>query len=132
MAVTDSVADLLASIRNGQQARLAEIDVPASKMRKGVLEVLKQEGFIRDHQDIQDERGLPRIKISLKYDRGEPVIKNMKKVSKPGRREYANVETLPRVYNGLGVAIISSSKGIISDHQARIDHVGGEVLCTVF
>ena len=132
MNVTDPIGDLLARIRNAQQRGKSKVTTPASKMRERVLEVLQQEGYIRGFSVTEEGNGKAEIEIELKYFDGEPVIKNIKRVSKPGRRVYASVETLPVVYRGLGISIVSTSKGVMSDSEARANNVGGEVLCAVF
>jgi small subunit ribosomal protein S8 len=132
MNVTDPIGDLLARIRNAQQRGKSKVTTPASKLRERVLEVLQQEGYIRGFSVTQREGGKAEIEIELKYFDGEPVIRNIKRVSKPGRRVYASVETLPVVYRGLGISIVSTSKGVMSDSDARANNVGGEVLCAVF
>ena len=132
MNVTDPIGDLLARIRNAQQRGKSKVTTPASKMRERVLEVLQQEGYIRGFSVTEQVNGKAEIEIELKYFDGEPVIKNIKRVSKPGRRVYASVETLPVVYRGLGISIVSTSKGVMSDSEARANNVGGEVLCAVF
>jgi small subunit ribosomal protein S8 len=132
MNVTDPIGDLLARIRNAQQRGKSKVTTPASKMRERVLEVLQQEGYIRGFSVTEQGNGKAEIEIELKYFDGEPVIKNIKRVSKPGRRVYASVETLPVVYRGLGISIVSTSKGVMSDSEARANNVGGEVLCAVF
>jgi small subunit ribosomal protein S8 len=132
MNVTDPIGDLLARIRNAQQRGKSKVTTPASKMRERVLEVLQQEGYIRGFSVTEQGDGKAEIEIELKYFDGEPVIKNIKRVSKPGRRVYASVETLPVVYRGLGISIVSTSKGVMSDSEARANNVGGEVLCAVF
>jgi small subunit ribosomal protein S8 len=132
MNVTDPIGDLLARIRNAQQRGKSKVTTPASKMRERVLEVLQQEGYIRGFSVTEKSGGQAEIEIELKYFDGEPVIKNIKRVSKPGRRVYASVESLPVVYRGLGISIVSTSKGIMSDTEARANNVGGEVLCAVF
>ena len=132
MNVTDPIGDLLARIRNAQQRGKSKVTTPASKMRERVLEVLQQEGYIRGFSVTEKSGGQAEIEIELMYFDGEPVIKNIKRVSKPGRRVYASVETLPVVYRGLGISIVSTSKGIMSDSDARANNVGGEVLCAVF
>ena len=132
MNVTDPIGDLLARIRNAQQRGKSKVTTPASKMRERVLEVLQQEGYIRGFSVTEHGGGKAEIEIELKYFDGEPVIKNIKRVSKPGRRVYASVETLPVVYRGLGISIVSTSKGVMSDSEARANNVGGEVLCAVF
>lgn len=132
MAVNDSVSDLITTIRNGQGARMAYVQVPASNLRKGVLAVLTEEGYIRGYTDEKSARGLPEFKVELKYYEGQPVIQKIEKISKPGRRVYSQVGKLPRYYNGLGITILSTSKGVLSDTQARQQQVGGEILCRVF
>ena len=132
MNVTDPIGDLLARIRNAQQRGKSKVTTPASKMRERVLGVLQQEGYIRGFSVTEQGDGKAEIEIELKYFDGEPVIKNIKRVSKPGRRVYASVETLPVVYRGLGISIVSTSKGVMSDSEARANNVGGEVLCAVF
>ena len=132
MNVTDPIGDLLARIRNAQQRGKPKVTTPASKLRERLLEVLQQEGYIRGFSVAQHEGGKAEIEIELKYFDGEPVIRKIQRVSKPGRRVYASVETLPVVYRGLGIAIVSTSKGVMSDTEARAQNVGGEVLCSVF
>src|SRR5579883_1021043 len=125
MAMTDPVGDLLTRIRNGQSARLDSVTVPASKMRSNVLDVLQREGYIRGW--FEEE-----LRIELKYDNGRPVIRDIKRVSTPGRRVYSKIRELPRHFNGLGISILSTPRGIMSDAEARAANVGGEVLCKVF
>ena len=132
MALTDPIADMLTTIRNGQQVKLTSVSCPDSRLRKGILEVLKQEGYIRDFSEEEISKGIKRLNIELNYFEGQPVIKHIKRVSKPGLRVYSSIEDLPRVNNGLGIAIISTSKGILADYKAREANVGGEVLCNVF
>ena len=132
MNVTDPIGDLLARIRNAQQRGKSKVTTPASKLRERVLEVLQQEGYIRGYSVTEHEGGKAEIEIELKYFDGEPVIKKISRVSKPGRRVYASVETMPVVYRGLGISIVSTSKGVMSDSEARANNVGGEVLCAVF
>src|ERR1700741_2341166 len=132
MSMSDPLGDMLTRIRNGQQARHAVVAAPASNLRANVLEVLKREGYIRGFTREQVRPGIAELKIELKYFDGEPVIREISRVSKPGRRGYASVRNLPRVNNGLGVAILSTPKGVMADHDARDANVGGEVLCTVF
>ena len=132
MAVNDNISDLLAAIRNGQLANLATVRTPVSKGRKTVLDVLVREGFVKDYKEEKVEgKNFPELVIGLKYYEGKPVIREMKRISKPGRRVYASVEELPKVSNGLGISIISTSKGVMADHEARVANVGGEVLCEV-
>jgi small subunit ribosomal protein S8 len=130
MALSDPLGDMLTRIRNGQRARKNTINSPASRLRMNVLEVLRREGYIRGY--AQGGEVHPELAIELKYHNGEPVIREIKRVSKPGCRVYSGVSDLPRVYNGLGIAILSTPRGVLSDSEAREAHVGGEVLCTVF
>ncbi len=132
MSMNDPIGDMLTRIRNAQLRFKSTVRTPASKLRARVLDVLQAEGYIRGYEQAKDARGLPEFEISLKYYDGMPVIKEIKRVSTPGRRVYTPVGTLPSVRQGLGVAIVSTSKGVMSDAQARADNVGGEVLCTVF
>jgi small subunit ribosomal protein S8 len=132
MVMNDPIGDLLARIRNAQMRKRNAVLSPASKLRAWVLDVLQSEGFIRGYQDVQDQEGRKNLQIDLKYFDGQPVIKELKRVSTPGRRVYANVKGIPRVRQGLGIAIISTPKGVMSDSEARATNVGGEVLCTVF
>jgi small subunit ribosomal protein S8 len=130
MSLSDPLGDMLTRIRNGQSAHKAAIRSPASRLRISVLEVLQREGYIRGYEREAD--GHQELSIELKYHNGTPVIRELKRVSKPGRRVYSGVKELPRVYNGLGIAIVSTPRGVLSDSEARDAHVGGEVLCTVF
>ena len=130
MSLSDPLGDMLTRIRNGQAANKTSIKSPASKLRMNVLEVLRREGYIRGYEREKD--GHQELSIALKYHNGEPVIRELRRVSKPGRRVYSNVKELPRVYNGLGIAILSTPRGVMSDSEARDAHVGGEIICTVF
>ena len=130
--VNDPLGDLLTRIRNGQSARLSAVSSPSSKHRISVLEVLKREGYIRGFSREQVRPGISELKIELKYVDGEPVIREISRVSKPGRRIYSKLVDLPRVYNGLGISILSTPRGVMSDNEARVAKVGGEVLCRVF
>ncbi len=132
MSMSDPLGDMLTRIRNGQHASKGSILCPSSRLRVRVLDVLKGEGFIRGYKEDKDERGLPVVRIDLKYDQGRPVIRELKRVSTPGRRVYSKVGDMPRIRNGLGVAIVSTPKGVLSDARAREENVGGEVLCQVF
>jgi small subunit ribosomal protein S8 len=132
MSMTDPLGDMLTRIRNGQRAYKTVIQSPASKIRANVLEVLQREGYIRGYQREQVRQGVAELKIELKYVDGEPVICEITRVSKPGRRIYSKIADLPRVYNGLGIAILSTPRGVMSDNEARAANVGGEVLCRVF
>jgi small subunit ribosomal protein S8 len=132
MSLSDSLADMLTRIRNGQSARLAFVNCPQSKLGTNVLEVLKNEGFIRAYSFEELRKGVSQIRVELKYNNNVPVIKKIQKVSKPGRRVYSSINSLGKFYNGLGISILSTSKGVMSDHDARLANVGGEVLCKVF
>jgi small subunit ribosomal protein S8 len=132
MAVSDPLGDMLTRIRNAQRARHSTCLAPASKLRANVLDVLRREGFIRGFTSEELRPGVSRLRIELKYNEGEPVIKEIARVSKPGRRVYSKIKELPRVYAGLGVSILSTPRGVMSDAEARAANVGGEVLCRVF
>jgi len=129
--VNDPISDMLARIRNAAMRSKAKVSVPPSKLRERVLEVLAKEGYIRGFATIEKD-GKSEIEVELKYFDGVSVIKEMQRVSKPGRRVYASVDTLPTVFNGLGISILSTPKGVMSDQDARAQNVGGEVLCTIF
>jgi small subunit ribosomal protein S8 len=130
--MNDPIGDMLTRIRNAQMRGKSTVSTPASKMRERVLEVLADEGYIRGFERSTDRNGHPTIEIALKYYEGTPVIRELKRISKPGRRVYLGVDNVPSVRQGLGVAIVSTSKGVMSDANARSANVGGEVLCTVF
>lgn len=132
MALSDPIGDLLTRIRNGQQAGKSSVLVPASKHRESVLSVLEREGYIRGFERVNVREGVDELKVELKYNEGEPVISSIMRVSTPGRRVYAKIKDLPKVYNGLGISILSTPRGVMSDHEARQANVGGEVLCQVF
>jgi small subunit ribosomal protein S8 len=132
MTMTDPLGDMLTRIRNGQRARKSMITSPASKLRVNVLDVLKREGFIRGFSQNEIRTGLAEIKIELKYHEGDPVIREINRVSTPGRRVYSGIKDLARVYDGLGISILSTPRGVLSDSEARDQNVGGEVLCRVF
>ncbi|MDX2223444.1 MAG: 30S ribosomal protein S8 [Rhodospirillaceae bacterium] len=132
MSLSDPIGDLLTRIRNGQQAKQAHINAPASKLRENLLRVLEREGYIRGFERKPVRTGIDELRIELKYNEGEPVISRITRVSKPGRRVYAKIKDLPKVYNGLGISILSTPRGVMSDHEARQANVGGEVLCQVF
>jgi small subunit ribosomal protein S8 len=131
MAMNDPLGDLLARIRNAQMRNKGKVSSPNSRLRESVLEVLKTEGYIRGYT-VTEREGRSEIEIELKYFDGEPVIREIERISKPGRRVYTSVRNLPRINNGLGVAIVSTPKGVMADHAARDANVGGEILCTVF
>jgi small subunit ribosomal protein S8 len=131
MPMNDPLGDLLSRIRNAQMRSKSKVSSPNSKLRESVLDVLKNEGYIRGYAVVERE-GRSEIEIALKYFDGEPVIREIERISKPGRRVYTSVRNLPRINNGLGVAIVSTPKGVMADHDARDANVGGEILCTVF
>jgi small subunit ribosomal protein S8 len=132
MSMSDPLGDMLTRIRNAQMRRKSKITSPGSNLRARVLEVLKSEGFIRGYSVTEFGNGRTDLEIELKYFDGKPVIRNIERVSKPGRRVYASVSNTPRVANGLGVTIVSTPQGVMADHEARERNMGGEVLCTVF
>ena len=132
MSMSDPLGDLLTRIRNAHGARQSKCVAPASRLKTDVLEVLKREGYIRGYFHEELRPGIAQLRIELKYHEGEPVIKTISRVSKPGRRVYSKIKDLPRVYNGLGISILSTPRGVMSDNEARAANVGGEVLCTVF
>ena len=132
MAMTDPLGDMLTRIRNGQQARKDSIVTPASKLRVRVLDVLQREGYIRGYSEVEFGNGKSELNIELKYYEGASVIRKIDRVSKPGRRVYVSVKSIPQVANGLGITILSTPKGVMADHQAREQNVGGELLCSVF
>lgn len=132
MSMSDTLGDMLTRIRNGQSAKKSVVDAPASRFRGNVLDVLKREGYIRNYTQIEKRPGINEFKIELKYYDGKPVISEIKRVSTPGRRIYSGIKDLPKVYNGLGISIISTPRGVMSDNEARAAQVGGEVLCQVF
>ena len=132
MSMSDPLGDMLTRIRNGQRARKSSVRAPASKLRANVLEVLKREGYIRGYFTTELRKGLAELEIELKYNDGTPVIQEIARVSTPGRRVYSRIKELPREYNGLGITILSTPRGVLSDQEARAHNVGGEVLCRVF
>ena len=132
MCVNDPIGDMLTRIRNAQERGKSKVSTPHSKLRENVLAVLQGEGFIRGFAVVQLGNNKAEIEVELKYFDGAPVIRELQRVSKPGRRVYASVAALPTVYNGLGISILSTPKGVMSDADARAQNVGGEVLCTVF
>lgn len=127
MSQCDPISDLLTRIRNGQQAKLAVVSTPNSRLRRDVLDVLQREGYIRGYKVLDRD-----AQIELKYTEGQPAIRNIQRVSTPGRRVYSSVQDLGRVHNGLGITILSTPKGVMTDHDARRENVGGELLCEVF
>jgi small subunit ribosomal protein S8 len=130
--MNDPIGDMLTRIRNSQMRGKSTVETPASKQRARVLDVLADEGYIRGYEATTGKNGHPAFEISLKYYEGTPVIRELKRVSKPGRRVYLGVDNIPQVRQGLGVSIVSTPKGVMSDANARAANVGGEVLCTVF
>src|SRR5262249_16976207 len=132
MALNDPIGDLITRIRNAQMRSKSKVSTPGSKLRARVLDVLKNEGYIRGYATVEYDNGRTEFEIELKYFDGAPVIRDISRVSKPGRRVYASVRTFPPLNNGLGVAILATPKGVMADHDARDNHVGGEILCTVF
>tara|TARA_Y100000817_G_C16559774_1_gene412614 strand:+ start:133 stop:531 length:399 start_codon:yes stop_codon:yes gene_type:complete len=132
MAFNDALSDMLARIKNAHRAKKTFTSCYKSKLNTNVLTVLKEEGYIRDFKDIEERKGISSIKIDLKYYNGTPVIKRIKRISKPGIRVYSKISELEKPYGGLGISILSTPKGVMSDQQARKNNVGGEVLCEVF
>lgn len=132
MSMNDPLGDMLTRIRNAQMRGKSTVRSPASKLRAWVLDVLAAEGYIRGYERVQSASGHPELEISLKYAAGEPAIRELARISKPGRRVYAGVNEIPMVRNGLGVSVVSTPKGVMSDAAARAANVGGEVLCRVF
>ena len=132
MAVNDPIGDMITRIRNAAMRKRSKVSTPASKLRQRVLDVLKDEGYIRGYSVVEKPGEFPAFEIELKYFDGEPVIAEIARVSKPGRRIYSRIVDLPRTYNGLGIAILSTPRGVLSDNEARAAKVGGEVLCRVF
>jgi small subunit ribosomal protein S8 len=132
MAMSDPLGDMLTRIRNGQRIGMPTVRAPASRLRSGVLDVLKREGYIRDFHTEEQRPGVAELAIELKYHEGSPVIQEISRVSRPGQRVYSKIKELPRYYNGLGIMILSTPQGVMSDQEARAANVGGEVLCRVF
>lgn len=132
MTMTDPLGDMLTRIRNAAMRNKSKVSTPASKQRRRVLDVLQSEGYIRGYAEVEYNTGMAEFEIELKYHDGNPVIQKLERVSTPGRRVYSSVKDLPRFYNGLGVSILSTPKGVMSDTEARDQNVGGEILCKVF
>ena len=132
MTLTDPIGDMFSRIRNGQMRSLNSIDIPSSNFRQNILKILKDEGYIKDYYIEKTENNKIKLKINLKYFEGSPVIKEIKRISKPGRRVYSRATSIPRVMNGLGLAILSTPKGVMSDTDARKNNLGGEIICRVF
>lgn len=132
MAIGDPLGDMLTRIRNAQMRRRPKVVTPASNLRQHVLDVLAEEGYIRGYTRVEQKGSMPEFEIELKYYNGQPAIREIERISKPGRRVYSPVKDLPTIANGLGVAILSTPKGVMSDTRAREQNVGGEILCSVF
>ena len=132
MSMNDPLGDLLSRIRNAQMRKKSKVSTPGSRLRANLLDVLKTEGYIRGYTTVEHKDGRSEFEIELKYFDGAPVIREIERISKPGRRVYVSVKTLPRVNNGLGISILSTPKGVMADHDAREANVGGEILCNVF
>ena len=132
MTLVDPIGDMITRIRNAQMRLLNNVKIPNSKFRAKILHVLKQEGYIADYKTIADEKNKNFLFVNLKYNEGLPVIKEIKRVSKPGRRIYAKADSISKIQNGLGLAIVSTSKGIMTDNDARTKNIGGEIICKVF
>ena len=130
MGMTDPIADMLTRIRNGLQARKKVVEVPASKLKKSILDVMVQEGYIRGYTDVEGAKH-PTLAVELKYSAGRPVISEISRVSRPGLRQYSGSKNIPMIRNGLGVSILSTSKGVMTDTQAKQDNLGGELLCKI-
>ena len=132
MSFTDPIADMITRIRNAQLRTLSTVTIPNSKFRAKILDVLKKEGFISDYKFLSDTKNKGSLLVDLKYYNGLPVIKEIKRISKPGRRIYTKADSIPRIQSGLGIAIVSTSMGIMSDNDARLKNIGGEIICSVF
>ena len=132
MSLVDPIGDMLTRIRNGQMRSLNTIDIPFSNFRSKILEVLKREGYIIDFKIDKDKENKKLIKLDLKYYEGQPVIREITRISKPGRRVYSRADSIPRVHSGLGLAILSTSKGVMSDSEAIKNNLGGEIICRIF
>ena len=132
MTLTDPIGDMFSRIRNGQMRSLNSVNIPSSNFRQNILKILKNEGYINDYFIDKSEKNKINLKINLKYYDGDPVIKEIKRISKPGRRVYSRANSIPRVMNGLGLAILSTPKGVMSDTEARKQNLGGEIICRVF
>ncbi len=132
MSLTDPIADMITRIRNAQMRKLNTVSIPNSKFRSKILKVLKEEGYISDYKFLADKENKGSLIIDLKYSNGLPVIKEITRVSKPGRRIYSKADSIPKIQSGLGIAIVSTSMGIMSDNDARSKNIGGEIICKVF
>ena len=132
MTFTDPIADMITRIRNAQLRTLNSVTIPGSKFRAKILDVLKGEGYISDYKYMSDKKNRGSLLVNLKYNNGSPVIKEIKRISKPGRRIYTKADSIPKIQSGLGIAIVSTSKGIMTDNDARSKNIGGEIICRVF
>ena len=132
MTIADPIGDMITRIRNAQMRQLSNVIVPNSKFRTKILDILKQEGFISNYKSLTDSHKNFNISVELKYSNGQPVINEIKRISKPGRRIYARATSIPKIQNGFGLAIVSTPQGVMSDNEARIKNVGGEIICRVF
>ena len=132
MSFTDPIADMITRFRNAQLRGLNTVTIPSSKFRAKILDVLKGEGFISDYKFLSDKKNKGSLVVNLKYNNGSPVIKEITRISKPGRRIYTKADSIPKIQSGLGIAIVSTSNGIMSDNDARSKNVGGEIICKVF
>jgi len=132
MSIVDPIGDMLTRIRNGQMRSSSTVKIPASKFREKILNILKVEGYILNYKLSSDKNKKNNISVDLKYNQGIPVIKEITRISKPGRRVYTRADSIPRIQNGLGIAIMSTSKGVMTDNDARKENLGGEILCKVF
>ena len=132
MSFTDPIADMITRIRNAQLRTLNSVSIPSSKFRARILDVLKEEGYISDYKFLSDAKNKGSLIINLKYNKGLPVIKEIRRISKPGRRIYTKADSIPKIQSGLGIAIVSTSMGIMSDNDARSKNIGGEIICKVF
>ena len=132
MTFVDPIGDMLTRIRNAQMRSLSSVVIPSSKFRVKILDILKKEGYISGYKFLKDSKEKNNLSVDLKYENGSPVIKEIKRISKPGRRIYARADSIPRIQNGLGLAIVSTSKGIMTDNDARNQNIGGEIICRVF
>jgi len=132
MSFIDPISDMITRIRNAQMRALNTVTIPSSRFRASILDVLKKEGYISNYKFLSDTKNKKSLFVDLKYSAGLPVIKEIKRISKPGRRIYARATSIPKIQNGLGLAIVSTSKGIMSDSEARNQNIGGEIICRVF
>ena len=132
MSFTDPIADMITRIRNAQLRTLHSVSIPSSKFRAKILDVLKEEGYISDYKFLSDAKNKGSLIVNLKYNNGLPVIKEIRRISKPGRRIYTKADSIPKIQSGLGIAIVSTSMGIMSDNDARSKNIGGEIICKVF